>query len=105
MTLAQSNITQGTTLTAAMDPVYTAPALTRVRIVNATVTNETGAPVALSVKVFTGTNISTKIASRPIADDETYPCPELIGQILEPGAILKAQGLDLEIDVSAFLTV
>lgn len=105
MSVGQSNIIQGAVLTATMDPFHTVPALTRERISNATVTNDTGGNVQFSAEIITGSNTSMKIYNRSLVDGETYTCPELIGQILEPGAIVKAKGLGLSFDVSAFTQV
>lgn len=105
MSIVKANIVQGATLTAAMDPFYTVPAITRATITNCTLSNETGGPVAGSIQVFTGSNVAKKLSPYGIVDSQTYTCPELIGAVLEPGAILKAKGLGLNFDVSANLQV
>jgi len=109
MTVSQKNIVPGTLLTAAAATYYTAPALTRVRICNATLTNATAGAVACTVNIITAGDVAAnknrKISARSIAAGETYPCPELIGRILEPGDFIQALGLDVSFDVSAFTQV
>jgi hypothetical protein len=105
MTVAQENIVKGQTLTNALVTYYTAPALKRARICNATLTNDSGGAVACSVYIISSGGTAKKIKLRPVADGETYTCPELIGQILEPGSYIQALGLAVNFDVSAFTQV
>ncbi len=104
--IGQKNIVPGAVLTAVAAIYYTAPALTRVRICNATLVSPTlGAPVAATVHIVPSGGAvgvaNRKISARPIGIDETYTCPELIGRILEPGDTIQALGLGLALDISA----
>lgn len=105
MTISQKNIVPGVVLTAAAAIYHTAPALTRERISNATLTNTTAGAVACTVYTVTGAGApiaaQAKISARPIGIGETYPCPELIGRVLEPGDTIQAIGLGVSLDVSA----
>jgi hypothetical protein len=107
--IGQKNIIPGILLTGAAATYYTAPALTRVRICNATLTNDSGGAVACTVNIVTSGDTAAlknrKISARSIADGETYTCPELIGRILEPGDFISALGLNVALDVSAFTQV
>jgi len=105
MTVGQKNIVPGVALTAAVATYYTNPALTRVRICNATLTNTTGAPVACTVHIVSSPDAAVaknqKISARTISPGETYPCPELINRVLEPLDTIQALGLAVSFDVSA----
>lgn len=106
-TVTQKNIVPGVALTAAVASYYTAPALTRARITNATVTNTTAGAVAVTLYLVPAAGAAgaanTKISARTIAPGETYTCPELVNRILEPGDSIQGLGLALSLDVSAFL--
>jgi hypothetical protein len=58
-----------------------------------TVTNTTAGNVTISVNLVTlaGSAAATNriIDTRSIAPDETYTCPELVGQALEPGGFIS----------------
>ena len=58
-----------------------------------TATNNSGANVTLNVNLIpSGRSASFSnliLASRTIFPSETYTCPELVGQILEPGGIIS----------------
>lgn len=109
MTIGQKNIIPGVALAAAVGIMYTVPALTRMRICNATLTNTTGAPVACTVHIVTNPDgplaKNQKISLRTIAPGETYPCPELINRVLEPLDTIQALGLAVSFDVSAISQV
>lgn len=109
MTVGQKNIVPGVVLTGAAATYYTAPALTRVRICNATLTNDTAGGIACTVHIVTAGDTASsknkKISAYPVAAGETYTCPELIGRILEPGDFIQALGLNVAFDVSAFYQV
>lgn len=109
MTVGQKNIIPGVQLTAAVATYYTAPALTRARICNATLTNDTGSAIAATVHIVTASESAVsknkKISARSIAPGESYPCPELIGRILEPGDTIQALGLAVAFDVSALTQI
>ena len=74
---------------------YTAPVGTRTRITAASIINtEAATPYTVDVhKIPAGDSAAAAnkiINTRTIQAKETYPCPELIGQILEPGDKLDA---------------
>jgi hypothetical protein len=108
MAVGQKNIVPGLVL-AAVASVHAAPASTRERICNATLTNDTAAVIVCTVHIVTsgGTanSANKKIASYPLAPGETYTCPELIGRVLEPGDSIYAGGAGAALDVSAFTQV
>lgn len=58
-----------------------------------TITNTNTTNVTISVNLVTsgGTaGVSNLIVdTRSVAPDETYTCPELVGQVLEPGAFIS----------------
>lgn len=71
---------------------YTA-ANVRAIIDKATVTNTSAANVTFSANIVNpggsaGSN-NLIIDTRTIVPDETYLCPELVGQVLEPGSFLS----------------
>lgn len=109
MTVSQKNIIPGTLLGAALATVFTAPAGTRFRITNATITNDTAGVVSATVHIIPGGgaagSANKRISLRPLAVNETYTCPELIGRVLEPGDFIQALGLNLSMDASAFSQV
>jgi P pilus assembly chaperone PapD len=58
-----------------------------------TVTNTTANNVTISVNLVTAGGLPGSsnliIDSRAIAPDETYTCPELVGQVLEPSSFIS----------------
>ncbi len=106
MTVSPRNIIPGVLLTGALTTLHTASGGTRERIINATVTNDTAGVVNLTVHIITAGDIAgsknKRISARPIAVNETYTCPELVGRVLEPGDFVQALGLNLSMDASAF---
>jgi len=104
--ISQKNIVPGIVLTAAAVVYHTAPVLTRERITNATITNDTAGVVAATVHIVPmgggAATANKKISARNIAPGETYCCPELVNRVLEPGDTIQALGLGLALDVSAF---
>lgn len=58
-----------------------------------TVTNTTGAPVLFSVNLIpvagTASDANLVLKQRSIAPNETYTCPELVGQTLEAGGFIS----------------
>ena len=58
-----------------------------------TVTNTSAGNVTISVNLVTVTGSAATsnliIDTRAIAPDETYTCPELVGQALEPGGFIS----------------
>jgi hypothetical protein len=109
MTVQQKNIVPGTLLGAALTTLHTAPALTRERITNATLCNDTAGAVACTVHIVTSGDAAgsknKKISAYPVSAGETYTCPELIGRILEPGDFIQALGNGVALDVSAITIV
>jgi hypothetical protein len=81
------------------------PALTKRVIRSASVTNTTGAPVALTVYLVplggTAAAANTIISARTIAVGETYNCPELVGKGINAGGFLQALGLNLTLAYTA----
>lgn len=71
---------------------YTA-SLCKTLIDKFTVTNTSASVVTISVNLVTsgGSAGASNLVldSRAIAVDETYTCPELVGQILEPGGFIS----------------
>lgn len=89
-------------LAAAIATVYTCPAGTKTVIHQASFCNSTAGVVALTVKVnprTAGTD-RTVVSARNVAVGETYLCDLLINQVLEPGGLLRAFGLNIEAVVS-----
>jgi hypothetical protein len=94
-------------LSNALATIYTVPAGTKVVIRQANFCNSTAGVVALTVKInarTAGTD-RTITSARNLAAGETFLCPELINQVLEPGGLLRAFGLNIEAVVSAALVV
>jgi hypothetical protein len=71
---------------------YTADAVKAI-IDKMTVTNTSAANVTISVNLvnFSGTAGASNLVidARTIAPDETYTCPELVGQVLEAGQFIS----------------
>lgn len=109
MTVGQKNIVPGVVLGAAAATYHTAPASTRERICNATLTNDTGSVITCTVHIVTsgGTagTLNKKISAYPLAPGETYTCPELLGRVLEPGDTIQALGNGAAFDASAFYQI
>lgn len=102
----QNYVHDGATLAAAAAVQGIAvPALTKRIIRAATICNGTAGPIAASVYLVPAagnpdaTNIM--ISARTIAPGESYLCPELIGQGLNPGGSVQALGAGLTFKYSA----
>lgn len=102
----QNYIHDGSTLAAAAAVQGTVvPALTKRIIRAASLCNSTGAPIAASVYMVPtagapdATNIL--ISARPISPGETYPCPELVNQGVNPGGSVQALGAGLTFKYTA----
>lgn len=58
-----------------------------------TVTNTSGANALLSVNLVVSGGVvgndNLVLKTRSIAPNETYTCPELVGQVLEPGGFIS----------------
>lgn len=85
--------------------LYTAPALTQARIINATVTNDTTTVATLTIHQGTAGDDTLLMNARPIGNKETYACnDELVGTVLDAGDTLRGEAsvatqLTLRIDV------
>lgn len=84
--------------------LYTVPALTQTRIINAVVTNDTTTVAALTIHQGIAGDDTLLMNARPIGDKETYQIAELIGTVLEAGTTLRGEAsvatqLTLRIDV------
>lgn len=108
MTTTIKRLVQGSQLTGSALPYYTAPALTRARVTAATLTNTTGSPVACTVHLVpasgSATAANTIVSARTVAAGETYHCPELVNQVIEPGGAIHALGLNVSLVVSGVET-
>lgn len=93
------------TLTATADMQGAAvPNATKRIIKAATVTNTTAAPVSFSAfLVSSGAAAAGNclISARPVAVNESYPCPELIGHGLDAAGFVAASGLGLTFKFTA----
>lgn len=102
----QNYVHDGSTLAAAVAPQGTVvPALTKRIIRAATICNSTAAPVAASVYLVPpggapdATNVM--ISARAISPGESYPCPELVNQGVNPGGVVQALGAGLTFKYTA----
>ena len=72
---------------------YTAPTSTKALIDKFTVTNTSATAASLSVNLVTAGDspgaANLIVDARVIAPDETYTCPELVGQVLETGGYIS----------------
>lgn len=72
---------------------YTAPTGTRAIIDKFTVTNTTASNATIAVNIVsaagTASDSNLIIDTRAIAAGECYTCPELVGQIIEPGGFIS----------------
>ena len=72
---------------------YTAPTSTKAVIDKFTVTNTTATAASLSVNLVTTSGSPSAsnliLDTRVIAPDETYTCPELVGQVLDAGGYIS----------------
>lgn len=98
--MIQNYIQDGALLTAALTIQGAAvPALTRRVIRAATIVNTTASAIAATVHLVpTSGNADASnmmISARPIAPGESYPCPELVNQGLNPGGSVQALGVGL----------
>lgn len=84
---------------------YTAQGVTTI-IDKFTVTNTSGANVAVSVNLVangdTAGNQNLVLATRTLSPNETYTCPELVGQVLQAGGFISTlAGAATSLTVSA----
>jgi len=72
---------------------YSTPASTKAVIDKFTVTNTSATAASLSVNLVTTSSSPAAsnliLDARVIAPDETYTCPELVGQALESGSYIS----------------
>ena len=92
MTVTPKALVPAKQLESSQTTQYTASNCTTI-VDKATATNTTSSNVLLSVNIVTsGGSASASnlvIKTRSIAPNETYPCVELIGQVLEPGGFIS----------------
>lgn len=78
---------------AAQTTQYTVPVGTKTVLDKFTVTNNSATTAALSVNLIpqggTADNTNLILKTRYVAPNETYTCPELVGQVLETGAFIS----------------
>ena len=84
--------------------LYTVPALTQARIINAVVTNDTTTVATLTIHQGTAGDDTLLMNARPIGSNETYSIAELIGIVIDAAGILRGEAsvatqLTLRIDV------
>lgn len=93
MTVTVKVIVQPLQLAVAATTQYTVPAGTRCIIDKATVTNTDTVNRSFSVNLVpsssSASNANLIIDARAVVPDETYLCPELIGQVLGPGDFIS----------------
>ena len=93
MTVIVKVLVQPLQLAVAATTQYTVPTGTRTIIDKATVTNTDTSNRTFSVNLVTSggsaSNANLVIDTRAVVPDETYLCPELIGQVLGPGDFIS----------------
>lgn len=109
MTTTPRRLVAGSQLAAAAAALYTAPALTRAVVRSAQLVNTTAGAVACTLYVVPSGGApgaaNAVISARSIAPGETYNCPELVNQVIEPGASLQGLGLNVTFNASGVETV
>ena len=89
MSVTPKVLVQPVLLAVATTTQYTVPAGTRCIIDKATVVNTTATTRTFSVYLVpSGGSVAASnyvVESRAVVSDETYLCPELVGQVLPPG--------------------
>jgi len=72
---------------------YTAPAGTRAIIDKVTVTNTDTVNRSFSVNLVqsggSASNANLIVDTKTVVPDETYNCPELVGQVIDPGGFIS----------------
>jgi hypothetical protein len=85
-TVLQAQLLAPTVLTAAAVAVYTAPALTTVKIGRAVFSNTDTSPHTITVNIGTTATAANQIINaRTLAAGETYVSPELAGLVIPAG--------------------
>lgn len=104
MSITPKRLVPGSVLAAAAAAQYTAGALTRAVVKSAQLTNTTAGAVACNVHVVPAGGAAgaatTVISAKSLAPGETYLCPELAGQVIEPGGSLQASGAGVTLSAS-----
>lgn len=92
MTVTVKNIIPAMQIGATQADLYTAVACKTI-IDKCTVTNTSASNVTISVNLIPLAGVAGNgnliIKARAIAPNETYNCPELVGQVIEPGGIFS----------------
>lgn len=91
MTVTVKNLFAAKQAENAQTTQYTAVAKTTI-IDKHTVTNTTGGGVVYTVNVVPSGGaaaVSNQVLSKTIAAGETYQCPEVVGQVLNPGDFIS----------------
>lgn len=96
----------GSLLTGSVTTQGTAvPVLTERVIKSAQLCNTTAAPVACTVHIIESGGAASAanmfISAKSIAAGETYNCPELVGQGMDPGGFVQAFGLNVTFKYTA----
>ena len=106
MATTNKNIVQCKRVENAQTTQYTAT-LCRTIIDNFTVTNTTAGNVSFSCNLVpaggTATDANLILKAVSIAPNETYPCPEIVGKVIEPNSFLStlaSAATSLTMDVS-----
>jgi len=93
MTVTVKTLVVPTQLPATQTTQYTTPAATRCIIDKATVTNTDTVARTFSANIVQASgspgNANLIIDDKSVQPNETYLCPELVGQVLDPGAFLS----------------
>lgn len=104
MSTTAKRFVPGSVMTATAATYYTAPTATKGVIKAAAIVNTSAAAVQATVHIVPAAGTvgaaTTVIGGRPVAPLESYPCPELINQVLEAGDTLQALGNGLTLIVS-----
>lgn len=91
MTVTVKNLFAAKQAENAQTTQYTAVAKTTI-IDKHTVSNTTGGNVTYAVNIVPSGNVagaSNQVLSKTIAAGETYQCPEVVGQVLNPGDFIS----------------
>lgn len=79
---------------AANTTLYTCPTHTQARVLKCTVTNDTTTASTISFnKVPSGGSVGVTnliMNTKAIGSQETYDCPEVVGQVLDAGDLISA---------------
>lgn len=86
-------------LTGSLAVVYTVPAGTKARILACSICNDTGGVITATVQLKRATagTLRTVVDDVAVADEETMPCWQFVGQGLEAGGEIQASGNGLDL--------